>query len=76
MSSTELGQIHFFSGAGSGVLGDGRQISFGGNQELVPVPEPTTIFGALALVGLVGYRERRRLKAAKGVVGGWMSKAS
>lgn len=40
-------------------LGDGRQISFGGNQELVPVPEPTTILGGLALLGLVGYRERR-----------------
>lgn len=62
LSAGELSQIHFFSGAGSGALGDGRQISFGGNQELVPVPEPTTIFGALSLVGLVGYRERRRFR--------------
>lgn len=60
LSATDLSQIHFFSDGGTTVLGDGRQISFGGNQELVPVPEPTTIFGALALVGLVGYRERRR----------------
>ncbi len=64
LSATELSQIHFFSGAGSGALGDGRQISFGGNQELVPVPEPTTIFGALVLLGLVGYRERRRFRRA------------
>ena len=54
----------FFSDAGSTALGSqAGQISFGGNQELVPVPEPTTIFGALALLGLVGYRERRRLGA-------------
>ena len=67
LSATELSEIHFFSGAGTGALGDGVQISFGGNQELVPVPEPTTIFGALALVGLVGYRERRRFRrTAKG----------
>ncbi len=63
LSAGELSQIHFFSDAGSTGLGDGRQISFGANQELVPVPEPTTILGALALVGLVGYRERRRLAA-------------
>jgi hypothetical protein len=25
------------------------------------VPEPATILGGLALVGLIGYRERRRL---------------
>jgi len=35
-------------------------ISFGGGFEVVPVPEPATIFGALGLLGLVGYRERRR----------------
>ena len=64
LSTAELSQIHFFSDAGSTALGsEAGQISFGGNQELVPVPEPTTIFGALALVGLVGYRERRRLGA-------------
>ncbi len=34
------------------------------------VPEPATLFGAFALVGLIGYRERRRLpftRAARGV---------
>ena len=30
---------------------------------LVPVPEPTTIFGATGLLGFVGLRERRRLKS-------------
>jgi len=28
---------------------------------IVAIPEPTTVIGALMLVGLVGYRERRRL---------------
>jgi hypothetical protein len=29
--------------------------------QVVPVPEPTTIFGAITLAGLVVYRERRQL---------------
>lgn len=46
--------------------GPGYQaIQFGTNEyfEIVPVPEPATIFGALGLLGLVGYRERRRVTA-------------
>jgi len=30
---------------------------------LTPVPEPSTILGALALLGFVGWRERRRIQA-------------
>ena len=62
-----LGSISFYNDAG-GLIGTGKEVSFGNGTysfEVVPVPEPTTIFGALALVGLVGYRERRRLKAAR-----------
>ena len=38
-----------------------------GNYEIVPVPEPATtgLIGAVALCALVGWRERRRLKAAE-----------
>ncbi len=38
-------------------------IQFDTNQyyEIVPVPEPATIFGAIGLLGLVSFRERRRL---------------
>ena len=35
---------------------------------LAPIPEPTTIFGAIALVGLIGYRERRRLLGVAGAL--------
>lgn len=31
-------------------------------QLIQPIPEPTTVFGALALLGLIGFRERRRLR--------------
>jgi autotransporter-associated beta strand protein len=31
--------------------------------QLEPIPEPTTVFAGLALVGLIGFRERRRLGA-------------
>lgn len=36
-------------------------VSFGTYYEITPVPEPSTIFGALGLVGLLGFRERKRL---------------
>jgi hypothetical protein len=42
----------------------------GGLYEIVPIPEPATIFGALALVGLIGFRERRRIS---GVFSGFRS---
>ena len=67
VSAQTLGQINFYSGgAGSGWLGNGNQINFNNNPtfEVVPVPEPTTIFGALALLGLVGVRELRRKRRA------------
>jgi hypothetical protein len=37
-------------------------VQFGSNYEIVPVPEPATtaLIGAVALCGLIGYRERRR----------------
>ena len=68
VSAQTLGQINFYSGgAGSGWLGNGNQINFNNNPtfEVVPVPEPTTIFGALALLGLVGVRELRRKRRAE-----------
>ena len=32
-----------------------------GRHELAPIPEPATIIGALAFVGLIVLRERRRI---------------
>ena len=65
LSPTELSHVSFFSdGAGLTFLGTGNQISFGGpNFQVVPVPEPasTAALGAAGLLGLIGFRERRRL---------------
>jgi fibronectin-binding autotransporter adhesin len=60
---TAISSINFFSDNGATPLGQGQEITFGSGVEIVPiaaVPEPTTILGALALLGLVGYRERKR----------------
>ena len=46
-------------------LGFGQVVNFGSGFEIVPVPEPSAIFGALALFGLAGYRERRRSAALR-----------
>ncbi len=60
-----LSQISFYSGGfGSALVGTGSQISFGSNCEVVPMPEPGTIFGALALLGLAGCRMGRRLHSS------------
>ena len=46
-----------FSGFGPGY----SAIQFDGSHyEIVAVPEPTTVFGGLILMGLAGWRERRR----------------
>jgi len=69
LTSGELADISFYSGAGTGYLGTGAEITFNGYTEIVAaVPEPTTVFGALALAGLLGYRERRRLLGLIGSV--------
>ena len=63
LSAEQLNQITFFSDNGLTPIG-GAQIMFGaGSQvELVPVPEPSTWVAGGLLLGLLGYRERRRLK--------------
>jgi hypothetical protein len=61
VAEQNLSQVHFFDDNGT-QLASAQEISFTpGGFELVPIPEPTTIFGALGLLGLVGYRERRRV---------------
>ena len=66
ITGNTLGSISFYNDAG-GLIGTGKEVSFGNGTysfEIVPVPEPTTIFGALALLGLVGVRELRRKRRA------------
>jgi autotransporter-associated beta strand protein len=62
----EAGDISFYSGNGSGYIGTGSVISysFGGTAyyEIVPVPEPSTIFGSLCLLGLLGWSRRRQIQ--------------
>jgi hypothetical protein len=53
-----------FSGFNGGVGGSEIILQSNGLYELVPVPEPTTILGGMALAGLVAFRERRRIKLA------------
>ncbi|MEA3188133.1 MAG: hypothetical protein QOD99_1963 [Chthoniobacter sp.] len=57
LTSSQLGEIVFYSGAGSGLLGSARMLGTG---EVVPVPEPTTILAGIGMAGFVGWRERRR----------------
>ena len=54
---SQLGNISFYSGNGTGFLGIG---GFVGN-EIVAVPEPGTIAAGLAVLGLIAWRERKRL---------------
>lgn len=58
LTSTQLAQIEFFSGSGTGDLGTATILS---NGEIVPVPEPSTWVAGLLTLAAVGYTQRRRL---------------
>ena len=60
LSSSQLSQIRYFSGPGTGDLGTAMFVS-GMTGEIVPVPEPATVLSGCLLVSLVGWRERKRL---------------
>ena len=53
--------ISFYNDSGN-FIGNGIQVSFGSQFEIVPVPEPATtaLIGFVALCALIGYREPRR----------------
>ena len=61
LTSTDLSNIHFYTGAGTGLIDNGGA-GFLPSGELVPVPEPTAIISALGLV-LLGWRRESRRRA-------------
>jgi autotransporter-associated beta strand protein len=63
LTATQLGQIAFYSDAGTTFLGTA---GFTGDLdgELAPVPEPSTWFAAALAFGAVGFIQRRRLRKA------------
>jgi len=61
LSSGNLANISFYSGAGSGFLGTGSFSSF--NNEIVPVPEPGVVISALLLLGWLLYSFRMPILA-------------
>ena len=63
LNADQLAHINFYSDGGATQLSITPQYSANGFVafgEVVPVPEPTTIFTGLALLGLAGWRESRR----------------
>lgn len=61
LSGAELAQIQFFNDSGNPLGTGAAAIAFDRYTQIVPVPEPASIIGALGLIGFVGFRERRRL---------------
>ena len=59
----EAPDVSFYSDNGSTFVGYGTVISYGSGYEIVAaVPEPSTYFGATCLLGLLGWRGRRRIQ--------------
>lgn len=55
--------INFFSDAGITSIGFGAGfIANGLGGEIVPVPEPSSVATAMGLLGLIGWRERRKMQ--------------
>jgi len=70
LSDSELGQICFYSGYGTGFLGTGFDLRFqdGFAHKIIPVPEPETwATGILLVLGgsIWLWRKRRNLITAK-----------
>ena len=61
LQPAQLTQIKFYSDAGTTILpfAPGFSAFTGGFGEVVPVPEPGAVATALALLGLIAWRERR-----------------
>ena len=57
LNVSQLRQISFYSGAGSGFIGTGGILSTG---EIVPIPEPSSLLTATAMLALIAGRESRR----------------
>ena len=66
-TDAQLASIQFYDDIGSPFAPGATLIPFNGYSELVPVPEPAAIFTTIGLLGLVGYRERRRARSSNGV---------
>jgi len=65
LTSGQLGQVRFYDGGfGSNFLGAGTFV--GSLGEVVPVPEPSSLFVGLALFGLAGWREQRQARRGNG----------
>jgi hypothetical protein len=62
LTSGQLGQINFYSGTTVGSFLGTAKFTGTGDGEIVPVPEPTAVGVALGVLGLIGWRERRRLR--------------
>ncbi len=71
LTSSQLSQITFYSDAGSTLANGFSGAAFNGspfdglNGEISPVPEPSTVAVAMGLLGLVGWRERRKSSLAR-----------
>ncbi len=65
LTTSQLSEIHFYSDSGATHIGAGFSPQFNGSfGEVVPVPEPSSVLIALALLVLIGMRESRQ--AAQG----------
>lgn len=66
LNAGQLGQINFYSDSGQTLLSNTALILADGEiiPDVVPVPEPATVFAAAAAVVLIIWRERRRFVRA------------
>ena len=60
LTGTQLSQIKFYSGSGTGYLGFGGWAA-DADGEVVPVPEPSTYAAGLLAFAALGFSQRRRI---------------
>ena len=64
LSQTDLANFNFYSDGGSTLFAaGGTEFVYGNMIELVAVPEPSTWLAAALALGVIGFSQRRRLRA-------------
>ena len=67
LTAAQLANVRFFDDSGA-FIGGGEIIGYGNMFELVAIPEPSTWLAAALALGVIGFSQRKRVRAGARVI--------